>query len=85
MLRYKLSSKADEDLENIFGYGVDNFGVEQAIVFYNALNEFLSEFAKTLNIVNLLSISKQVTDAQFLTLIRSFLFRKKGIFRFHVC
>jgi len=39
MLGFELSVKADTDLENIFSYGVDNFGVEQALTFYNSLND----------------------------------------------
>jgi toxin ParE1/3/4 len=39
MQRFELSIDADKDLENIFSYGIDNFGVEQAITFYYSLSE----------------------------------------------
>lgn len=31
MLRFEVSLAADKDLENIFNYGVDNFGVEPTV------------------------------------------------------
>ena len=40
MLRFELSAEADNDLENIFSYRADNFGLEPALVFYNSLNDF---------------------------------------------
>jgi plasmid stabilization system protein ParE len=33
MQTYKLTQQADVDLENIFSYGLDNFGVDAAILF----------------------------------------------------
>jgi len=31
--RYKLSKAADRDLDNILDYGIDQFGLEQAVHF----------------------------------------------------
>jgi len=39
MQRFELTRDADKDLENIYHYGIDNFGIEQAITFYYSLNE----------------------------------------------
>ena len=38
MPSYKLTQKADFDLEEIFNYGIDNFGVDVAITFYQGLS-----------------------------------------------
>ncbi|MEQ3660105.1 MAG: type II toxin-antitoxin system RelE/ParE family toxin [Glaciecola sp.] len=39
MLTFELSLEADKDLENIFGYGIEHFGLESALIFYDALND----------------------------------------------
>lgn len=46
MLIFELSSEADKDLESIFSYGVELFGVESALTFYNALNDFFNRICK---------------------------------------
>ena len=42
MQRFELSNDADQDLENIFSFGIDNFGVEQAIAFYYSFSEIFN-------------------------------------------
>ena len=37
MASYKLSQAADEDFENIFNYGIDTFGLEQAVVYQTGM------------------------------------------------
>ena len=38
MQSYKLTQKADCDLEYIFNYGIDHFGLDLAITFYQGLS-----------------------------------------------
>ena len=45
-LRFELSVEADSDLEDIFSYGVENFGVEPALTFYNSLNDLFNRICK---------------------------------------
>ena len=33
MASYELSPAADEDFENIFDYGINTFGLEQAVIY----------------------------------------------------
>ena len=42
---YKLTQEADFDLENIFNYGVDNFGVNAAVLFYQGISETFEKIA----------------------------------------
>jgi toxin ParE1/3/4 len=37
MASYELSRAADEDFENIFDYGIDIFGLDQAIKYQNGM------------------------------------------------
>ena len=39
MQSFKLTLSAENDLEKIYNYGIENFGAEQAITFYYSLNE----------------------------------------------
>jgi plasmid stabilization system protein ParE len=32
---YKLTRAADDDFENIFSYGIDQFGLNQAVLYQN--------------------------------------------------
>ena len=43
MPNYKLTPEADADFENIFDYGIDAFGVEQAIAYALALENRFEE------------------------------------------
>jgi toxin ParE1/3/4 len=43
---YKLSNAADEDFENIFDYGIDTFGFDQAIVYQTGMKMRLDELAQ---------------------------------------
>lgn len=45
MLTYSLTNEADNDLVNIFSYGIDHFGVEVALQFYNDLNSTFDKIA----------------------------------------
>jgi toxin ParE1/3/4 len=42
VLSYKLTKKADEDLVHILDYGIDNFGIEKAVLFYHDLSSYLN-------------------------------------------
>lgn len=43
---YKLSSSADRDFEQIFEYGIDQFGVDVAIKYQNALKQRFNELGQ---------------------------------------
>ena len=45
MASYSLSQAADEDFENIFDYGIDTFGVEQAVVYQMGMKVRFDEIA----------------------------------------
>ena len=45
MQTYRLTNKADNDLVNIFNYGIDHFGVEVALQFYHDLNSIFDKIA----------------------------------------
>ena len=44
---YKLSQAADEDLDRLFDHGIDRFGLDQAIEYWDGLNRRFSELAET--------------------------------------
>lgn len=46
MASYKLSQAADEDFENIFNYGIDTFGLEQAVVYQTGMKMRFDEMAE---------------------------------------
>ena len=46
MTLYKLSLAADRDFEQIFEYGIDQFGVEIAIKYQNALKQRFIELGE---------------------------------------
>ena len=39
MENYELSQAADEDFENIFEYGIDTFGLDQAFEYQNGMKQ----------------------------------------------
>ena len=39
MTRYTLSWRADSDLESILDYGIDEYGLERALAYYDKLTE----------------------------------------------
>lgn len=43
---YRLSKKAGQDLARILDYGIDRFGLEQALAYYDAMQGRLDEIAK---------------------------------------
>ena len=45
MASYSLSQAADEDFENIFNYGIDTFGFEQAVVYQMGMKVRFDEIA----------------------------------------
>ncbi len=47
MLNYKLSKEADDDLDRLFDYGIDQFGFEQARAYVNGMKERFSEMIET--------------------------------------
>jgi toxin ParE1/3/4 len=46
---YKLTQKADEDLVDIFNYGIDHFGVDNALAFYHELSSMFDRIANSPN------------------------------------
>lgn len=46
MAHYKLTLAADEDFEQIFEYGIDNFGLAQALKYQTGLKEQFSFIAE---------------------------------------
>jgi toxin ParE1/3/4 len=42
---YSLTNEADNDLVNIFNYGIEHFGVELALQFYHDLNTTFDQIA----------------------------------------
>lgn len=47
MQTYSLTKEADNDLVNIFNYGIEHFGVEVALQFYHDLNSTFDAIAAT--------------------------------------
>ena len=45
MALYELSKAADEDFENIFNFGIDTFGLAQAIDYQQGMKKRLEELA----------------------------------------
>ena len=45
MGNYRLSDKAHQDLDRILDYGIDRFGLEQALRYYDALQNRLDAIA----------------------------------------
>lgn len=52
MASYELSQAADEDFENIFDYGIDTFGLEQAVVYQTGMKMRFDEMAENLMLYN---------------------------------
>lgn len=46
MGKYRLSQSADEDFESIFEYGIDTFGLNQALKYQNRLKQRFDELAE---------------------------------------
>jgi len=46
MGNYELSKSADEDFETIFNYGIDTFGLEQALKYQTSINQRFEELAE---------------------------------------
>ena len=44
---YRLTKAADEDFENIFDYGIDTFGLDQALKYQKRMQQRFSEIANT--------------------------------------
>jgi len=45
MTAYRLSNKAAQDFETIFEFGIERFGVEQAIAYQNGLKDCFARIA----------------------------------------
>lgn len=45
MARYKLTQAADRDFENIFDFGIDRFGLAQALEYQNGMKERFAQLA----------------------------------------
>ena len=43
---YELAKTADEDFENIFDYGIDTFGLDQALKYQNSMKQRFDELAE---------------------------------------
>ena len=39
MASYKLARAAEQDFENIFGFGIDTFGLDQALSYQNGMRQ----------------------------------------------
>ena len=59
MASYKLSQAADEDFENIFDYGIDTFGLEQAVVYQTGMKMRFDEMAENPMLYNAVDHIKQ--------------------------
>ena len=59
MASYKLSQAADEDFENIFNYGIDTFGLEQAVVYQTGMKMRFNEMAENPMLYNAVDHIKQ--------------------------
>ena len=59
MASYKLSQAADEDFENIFNYGIDTFGLEQAVVYQTGMKMRFGEMAENPMLYNAVDHIKQ--------------------------
>ena len=46
MARYELSKAADKDFEDIFNFGIDTFGLDQALEYLRGLKQRLVELAE---------------------------------------
>ncbi len=46
MARYELANAADEDFENIFDFGIDTFGLVQAMDYQQGMTERFEELAE---------------------------------------
>jgi len=46
MGRYELTGAADEDFENLFGYGIDTFGLDQALKYQDGMKQRFAELAE---------------------------------------
>lgn len=46
MARYRLSRLADADFEGIFEFGIDRFGLEQAVAYLSGLKERFEQLAE---------------------------------------
>ena len=46
MENYELSQAADEDFKNIFEYGIDTFGLDQALEYQYGMKQRFEELAK---------------------------------------
>jgi len=46
MENYELSQSADEDFENIFEYGIDTFGLDQALEYQDGMKQRFEALAK---------------------------------------
>ena len=46
MARYELTEAADADFENIFNFGIDLFGLDQALEYQNGMKQRLGELAE---------------------------------------
>ena len=47
MDRYRLTGEAAQDFDQIYDYGIDKFGLDQATVYQNRLKQRFSEIAET--------------------------------------
>ena len=59
MASYKLSQAADEDFENIFDYGIDTFGLEQAVVYQTGMKMRFDDMAENPMLYNAVDHIKQ--------------------------
>ncbi len=46
MFGYELTKAADEDFENIFDFGIDTFGLDQALKYQNSMKQRFGELAE---------------------------------------
>lgn len=46
MGRYELANAADKDFENIFDYGIDTFGLDQALKYQDGMKHRFDELAE---------------------------------------
>ncbi len=49
MANYKLTQKADDDLVDIFNYGIEHFGVDTALAFYHELSSMFEKISSSPN------------------------------------
>lgn len=78
MARYRLSRQADQDIDNIFSFGVERFGIDQATKYLLDLHDHFELLAESPEVWPNITVQKQTFQRSVYTSTHSIYYQNNG-------